>query len=72
MVGLGDVVSRSLDGGCRLRWARREEASSSAIVVSSAGSTKFLWILTLKIARRFVGGDDIYSVYMRRTRLRVC
>jgi hypothetical protein len=72
MVGLGDVVSRSLDGGRRLKWARREEAPSGAIVVSSAGSTKFMWILTLKIAWRFVGDDDICSVYMRRTRLRVC
>jgi hypothetical protein len=64
-VGLGGVALRSNDEGHMLRCARREEATSGAMVVSSAGSTKFMRILTLKIARRFDDGDDICSVYMR-------
>jgi hypothetical protein len=58
------MASRCLDGGHGPRCARRHEALSGAMVASSAGPTKFMRILTMKIARRFDGGDDIYSVYM--------
>jgi hypothetical protein len=33
-------------------------------LASSAKSTKFMRILTMKIARRFSGGDEICSTYM--------
>jgi hypothetical protein len=39
-VGLGGVVSWSLDGGCVLRCARREEALSSAVVALMFGSVR--------------------------------
>jgi hypothetical protein len=33
------------------------------VVASSASSAKFIRILTLKIARRFDGGDSLYGVH---------
>jgi hypothetical protein len=59
------LVPRSLDGGHGLRCVRREEPLSGAMVASSAGLSKFMRILTLKIAWRFDRGDDFCSVYMR-------
>jgi hypothetical protein len=38
------------------------EALSGTMVASSAGSAKFMRILTLKIAWKFDGGDDLCSV----------
>jgi hypothetical protein len=70
-VCLGGLVSRSLDGGHGLRCVRRKEAPSGTMVASSAGSTKFMRIFTMKIAWRFGGGDDLCSVYMRYS-LSVC
>jgi hypothetical protein len=64
-VGLGGMASRSLNGGYGPRCVHREEAPSGAMVASSAGLTKFMQILTMKIAQRFDGGDDICSMYMR-------
>jgi hypothetical protein len=64
-VRLGGLVPQSLDGVYRLRCEHREEALFGAMVASSAGSTKFMWILTLKIAWRFDGGVNFCSVYMR-------
>jgi hypothetical protein len=40
------------------RCVRGEKVLSGAMVASSVGSTKFMRILTLKIARRFDGGDE--------------
>jgi hypothetical protein len=71
MVCLGSLVRRSLDGEHGLRCVRREEVPSGAMVALSAGSTKFMRILTMKVAWRFNGGDDFCSVYMRYL-LRVC
>jgi hypothetical protein len=68
---LGGLVPRSLDEGHGLRCVRSEEALSGAMVASSAGWTKFMWILTMKISWRFDGGDDFCSVYMRYS-LSVC
>jgi hypothetical protein len=70
-LGLGGMAPRCLDGGHGLRYARREEAPSGAMVASSVGSTKFMQILTMKIDRRFDGSDDICSVYIRYS-LSVC
>jgi hypothetical protein len=70
-VCLGSLVPRSLDGGYGLRCEHREEALFGAMVASLAGSAKFMWILTLKIAWRFDGGDNFRSVYMRYS-LSVC
>jgi hypothetical protein len=47
------------------------EALSSVVVASMAGTAKFMWIFTLKIAHQIDGGDDFYSVCMRYS-LRVC
>jgi hypothetical protein len=65
MVGLGGVVPQSLDEGHVLRCARRVEVSVGIMVAPSAGSVKLMWILTLKMARWFDGGDDSCSVYTR-------
>jgi hypothetical protein len=70
-VRISGLVPRSLDGGHGLRCVRREEAPSGAMVASSAGSAKFMRILTMKIAWRFDGSDDFCSVYMRCS-LSVC
>jgi hypothetical protein len=51
--GLSGVGPHSLGEGRVLRCARREEALSDAMVASSAGSTKFIRILTLKMTRRW-------------------
>jgi hypothetical protein len=64
-VGLGGMAPRSLDGGHGMRCVRRKEALSGTMVVPSAESRIFMRILTIKIARRFDGGDDTSSVYMR-------
>jgi hypothetical protein len=63
-VGL-DGMAWSLDRGCALRCTPREEAPSGAMVVSSAGSAKFMRILIRKIARWIDDSDDFCSVYMR-------
>jgi hypothetical protein len=70
-VGLGGVAPRSIDDGRMQRCARTVEASSSAMVVSSIGSTKFMRILIMNIAQRFDGGDDTCSMYMSFS-LNVC
>jgi hypothetical protein len=70
-VRLGGLVPRSLGGGHGLRCERMEKALSGAMVPSSAGSAKFMRILTLKIAWRFDGGDVFCSMYMRYS-LSVC
>jgi hypothetical protein len=44
---------------------RRVVALFGAMVAPMAGTTRFMRILTLKIARRFDGGDGFYSVCMR-------
>jgi hypothetical protein len=44
---------------------RKAVALFGAMVASMAGMTEFMWILTLKIAWRFDGGDGFCSVYMR-------
>jgi hypothetical protein len=62
MMGLCGVVLWSLDGGCMLRCTRRQDAPSSAMVASSAGTENFMWILTLKMAWRFDGGEIFCSV----------
>jgi hypothetical protein len=70
-VGLGGMVPRSLDGGRVRRCARREEALSGTMVAPSAGSTKFMRMITLKIAQWLDGSDDFCSVYIRYS-LKVC
>jgi hypothetical protein len=67
----GGVAPRGLHGGRVLFDTSREEAPSGAMVASSAGSAKFMRILTMKIARWFNGCDDFYGVYTRCS-LRVC
>jgi hypothetical protein len=64
-LGLGGMAPRMLDRGQGLRCVHREEVPSGVMVASSAGSTKFMRILTMKIARRFDGGDDICSMCIR-------
>jgi hypothetical protein len=41
------------------------------VVGSMARTTEFMWIFTMKIARRFDGGDGFCSVCMMNS-LRVC
>jgi hypothetical protein len=61
----------NLDGSRMIFDTCREEAASGAMVASSAGLTKFMRILTLKMGRRFYDSDDFYGVYIRCS-LRVC
>jgi hypothetical protein len=42
-----------------------EVALSGVMVSSTAGTTKFMRIFTLKIARWVDGADDFYSICMR-------
>jgi hypothetical protein len=60
-VGLCSVALQSINGGRDLMCARMEEVLSGAMVASSAGFAKFVQILTMKIARRFDGGDNFCS-----------
>jgi hypothetical protein len=64
---LGGLVPRSLDGGHGLRCARRVVGLFGAMAASMAGTTEFMQILILKIARRFVGDDGFCSVCMRHS-----
>jgi hypothetical protein len=61
-MGICGVALWSLDGGRMLRCARREDESSSPMVASSTGMENFMWILTLKMAWRFDGGEIFCSV----------
>jgi hypothetical protein len=65
MMSFGCVVQRGLDSGRMMVDTCREEASSGAMVASSAGSTKFIQILFLETTQWFDGGDDFCSVYTR-------
>jgi hypothetical protein len=67
MLHLGSLVPRSLDGGHGLRCARRVVGLFGAMAASMAGTTEFMRILILKIARRFVGDDGFCSVCMRHS-----
>ena len=65
------MVQRGLDVGRVMVVTRRVGALFGAVVASSAGPTKTMRILTLKIARWIEGGDSYCSVYTRCS-LRVC
>jgi hypothetical protein len=53
-------------GGRRVRMdVCKELALSDVVVASTAGTTKFMRIFTLKIAWRFDGGDGFYGMCMR-------
>jgi hypothetical protein len=62
---LGGMVQQSLGGRSVTMDARREVALFGVVVASMAGTTKFMWIFTLKIAQRFDGGDGFCSVCIR-------
>jgi hypothetical protein len=46
---------------------RRAVALFGAMTTSMAGTTEFMRIFILKIARRFIGGDGFCSVCMRHS-----
>ena len=58
------MVPRCLNGH-RVTMDAHREVMSGVVVASLARTTKFMRIFTLKIARRFDGGDGFCSVYMR-------
>jgi hypothetical protein len=60
MTSFGGLVLRGLDGGHGIFSTCREEAPSGAMLASSTRSTKFMRILTMKIAWWFDRGDDFY------------
>jgi hypothetical protein len=60
---LGSVEQQGLGEDRVLMGLRRKGALSGVVVASSASSTKFIWILTLKIALRFDGGGGLYGVH---------
>jgi hypothetical protein len=51
MMSFSGVAPQGLDGGRGIFYTYREEALSGAMMASLAGSTKFMRILTMKIAR---------------------
>jgi hypothetical protein len=59
------MVQRSLEGRHVMMDACNEVAPSGVVVTSIAGTTKFMRISTLKIARRFNKGNDFCCVCMR-------
>jgi hypothetical protein len=65
------MVQRSLGRRYVTMDTHREVALFGIMVGSMARTTEFMWIFTLKIARRFDGGDGFYSVCMTNS-LRVC
>ena len=69
--GLNGVAQQVLGDRHLFMGSCRAGALSGIVVASSAGSTKFMRISTLKIARRFEGGGGFCSVYVRCS-LRVC
>ena len=71
VASFGGVAQRILGVRRVMMNSRRVEVLSGVVVASSAGLVKTIWILTMKIARRFDGGDNFYSVYTRCS-LRVC
>jgi hypothetical protein len=70
-MGLGAMAQQGLGGLCVLIDRHWAAAMSGVVVASMAGSTKFMRIFTLKISRRFDGGDGFCSMCMRYL-LRVC
>jgi hypothetical protein len=70
-VSFGGMAQRNLDDSRVMFDMCRVEAASGAMVASSAGLTKFMRILTVKMGWRFYGSDDFCGVYIRCS-LRVC
>jgi hypothetical protein len=65
MVGLGGMALWSFDGRRVLKCMLGMEVPFGTMVMSSAGSAKFMQVLTIKITSWFDGGDDKYRRYMR-------
>jgi hypothetical protein len=58
-------MTMSFGGGHVRMGALREETLFVVMVALTTGTRKFMWILTLKIARWFDEGDNFSSVCMR-------
>jgi hypothetical protein len=55
------MAQQNLDGSSVMFDTCREEAAFGAMVASSAGLTKFMRILTVKMGGRFYGSDDFVA-----------